>query len=86
VWLFAIRAYPNLAAARTWMAAVLCGAAGAATVAMFRQVLPPLPPAILLGAGLLNVAMCLTWAGTRQFLGEKLPWRACLAITGTVLT
>ncbi|WP_216074710.1 hypothetical protein, partial [Acinetobacter baumannii] len=41
VWLFAIRAYPNLAAARTWMAAVLCGAAGAATVAMFRQVLPP---------------------------------------------
>ncbi|MBN8943553.1 MAG: GGDEF domain-containing protein [Rhizobiales bacterium] len=84
VWLFAIRAYPNLAAARTWMAAVLCGAAGAATVAMLREVIPPLP-AILLGTGLLNFSLCLAWAGTRQFLGEKLPWRTCLVITGSVL-
>ncbi|MGL4291621.1 MAG: GGDEF domain-containing protein [Phreatobacter sp.] len=84
VWLFAIRAYPNLAAARTWMAAVLCGAAGAATVGMLREAIPPLP-AILLGTGLLNFALCLTWAGTRQFLGRKLPWRACLAITASVL-
>jgi len=79
VWLFVVRAHPNLIAGRIWMAGAFVGAGGAGA-SMLREVAVPLI-AILVGNGLLILASCLSWIGTRQFLGEKRPWLATAAIT-----
>jgi diguanylate cyclase (GGDEF)-like protein len=79
VWLFVIQAHPNLTAARLWLASSLCAAIGAAGL-LVRVFGEPLI-AILLGNGLLILSSGLSWLGTRQFLGERLPWGRCIALT-----
>ncbi|WP_170182031.1 GGDEF domain-containing protein [Phreatobacter stygius] len=79
VWLFVIRAHPKLAAGRIWMAGAFIASAGAGA-SMLRGETAGLG-SILVGNGLLILASCMSWVGTRQFLGEKRPWLATAAIT-----
>jgi diguanylate cyclase (GGDEF)-like protein len=79
VWLFVIRAHPNLAAGRIWMAASLVAAFGVSAVALRSKDHQLL--AIVVGGGPLVAASCLGWIGTRRFLGLPAPWRASAAIT-----
>ncbi|HEX7881265.1 MAG TPA: GGDEF domain-containing protein [Afipia sp.] len=86
VWIFVVRSYPNLGAARYWCASALIAALGAA-IAMIRsfidlesKVLLLIP--LVIGGTTLILAICLAEMGIRRFYGVPLSWRYTLAMVG----
>jgi diguanylate cyclase (GGDEF)-like protein len=79
-WSYVVRSYPNLNAARFWLAANLLAATGAG-LSLLRAVVDSLAPLLLIGNMLMILTCCLAWAGVRQFYGRSIPWRASLATT-----
>lgn len=80
VWLYVVRSYPNLSAAKFWRASMCLAAAGAAT-AILRGIVHPLFP-VIFGNSLMILACCFAWAGIRQFYGRSAPMGLSALITG----
>lgn len=84
VWIYVVRSYPNLQAARFWTASALVAALGAA-VAMTRGAIDPearllmLVP-LLIGGSILVFAICLAAMGIKQFYGKPMSWRSTALI------
>jgi diguanylate cyclase (GGDEF)-like protein len=86
VWVFVVRSYPNLAAARFWTAGALVAALGAA-IAMTRGFIDPQAKSLLLiplliGGSVLVLAICFAAMGIRRFYGEPVSWRSTALIVG----
>lgn len=84
VWVYVVRSYPNLAAARFWTAGALVAALGAA-IAMTRGFIHPEAKAMLLipllvGGSVLVLAICFAAMGIRRFYGVPVSWRSTFAI------
>jgi diguanylate cyclase (GGDEF)-like protein len=79
VWLYVVRSYPNLDAAKFWQASMGLSAAGAAT-SLFRGIATPYLP-VVIGNALMIFACCLAWGGVRRFYARPAPWLASALIS-----
>lgn len=79
-WLVAAFAYRSLVAARYWGAGMIIGSVGTAIGVLRGQVDPLIP--VVIGNGLMLLAVALCWGGIRRFQGRPVPWRAITVIVG----
>ena len=84
VWVYVLRSYPNLDAARFWTAGALVAALGAA-IAMTRGFIDPQDKVLLLiplliGGSILVLAVCFATMGIRRFYGAPVSWRTTFVI------
>jgi len=84
VWVYVLRSYPNLDAARFWTAGALVAALGAA-IAMARGFIDPQDKVLSLiplvvGGSVLILAVCFATMGIRRFYGAPVSWRTTFAI------
>lgn len=73
VWTYVMRSYPNFDAPRFWTAAAFLAALGA-TLALLRDVMPPLVP-LTMGGTLLIAACSMATMGIERFYGRPVCWR-----------
>ncbi len=79
-WVYVMRRYPKLAAARYWSAGLLIAAA-APEVGLLHGVVDSRAP--LLAAALMTIfACCLIEMGVRRFYDRPLSWRTTMCVTG----
>ncbi|MES2752546.1 MAG: GGDEF domain-containing protein [Pseudomonadota bacterium] len=86
VWVYVVRSYPNLDAARFWTAGAFVAALGAA-IAMTRGLIDPQDKVLLLipllvGGSTLVLAISLAAMGIRRFYGVPVSWRTTALIVG----
>lgn len=80
IWVYVVRSYPKLEAARYWAgSALLVGIAAA--LGMLGVILGSLGP-LFVGATIAVLASCLASMGIRRFYDRPVRWRLSLVITG----
>lgn len=82
IWVYVMRAYPRLVAARFWAGTAFAAIVGA-MLAILRNQVDSLLPLLVAGA-VMVFAACLGWMGTQRFYGRPASWRAtALLVAGT---